>query len=402
MLQATTESRHDQEQLGRLVIGVSGASREDLKPDGLTAGEPAGSPAGGQERRPPLPDTGDSGFVDLFSGAGGFTLGFMQASLRPLVSVDVSPKVRATHERNYPDVPFVLGDLSQASVQDRVAALAGSEPMVVAGGPPCQGFSIFGKRRFTHTKGHDPHSDPRNRLVFSFVTMVARLNPRWVVMENVPGFTSLDRGSFLAQVVKDLRDLGFHQLEYRVLDAANYGVPQTRRRFVLIANRTGHIIPWPKMKYFAQPKDWQRPFRTVGEVISDLADEASYSRFTSHVPMNHRPLQAEQFEQIPEGGKLDIEALPPDLRTGYRTETVKNYSQLFRRLHRDRPSFTLVPGHNAFPVHPWLNRALTAREAGASRRSPTTSSSSEPERTSASRWGTHSPLCWQNCSRTTL
>lgn len=303
------------------------------------------------------------GFVDLFSGAGGFKLGFANAGLKPLVCADLNDSVHATHLHNYPSVPFVLGDLAQPSVQSEVVRLAGSEVFAVVGGPPCQGFSVFGKRRMASKLGLDPRTDPRNRLVFSFVDAVVRLRPRWVVMENVAGFASLDDGSFTRRVAEELKQAGYTAIEYRILNAADYGVPQNRKRFVLIANRTGHIIPWPKRKFFETPSDWQKPFRTVGEAITDLADKRSYEQFTSHSPMNHKPLQIERYKRIPEGGKLDVDNLPKALLKGYRTDRVKNFSHVFKRLHRDKPSSTLVPGHNAFPIHPWLNRALTVREA---------------------------------------
>jgi len=304
------------------------------------------------------------GFVDLFSGAGGFKLGFARAGLRPMLCADNNKKVHATHDHNYPNVPFVLGDLGLPEVQEAVVQVAGKqEPFVVVGGPPCQGFSMFGKRRMAEGLGLDPRADPRNRLVFSFVDTVAKLNPRWVVMENVAGFASLDGGWFVEQVVLELKKIGYCNVEYKILDCADYGVPQRRKRFVLIANRTGHVIPWPKRKFFENPEDWQKPFRTVGEAIGDLADEDSYRRVTCHVPMNHKPLQVERYKRIPEGGKLDIEALPEELRKGYRTDQVKNFSHVFKRLDRNKPATTMVPGHNAFPIHPWLPRSLTVREA---------------------------------------
>lgn len=312
---------------------------------------------------PSLESRDAPGFVDLFSGAGGFKIGFAKAGLRPLLCADFNKHVFATHKHNYPRVPFVLGDLGSPQVQDEVVAAVGEPPFVVVGGPPCQGFSVFGKRRLAARLGLNARDDPRNRLVFSFVDTVGRLNPRWVVMENVAGFASLDQGWFVDQVVQELKKLGYGTVEHRILDTADYGVPQRRRRFVLIANRTGHVIPWPKRKFFESPEDWQKPHRTVGQAISDLAEDDSYSRHTCHVPMNHKPLQVERYKRIPEGGKLDVDALPAELRKGYRTDVVKNFSHVFKRLHRDKPSTTLVPGHNAFPIHPWLDRALTVREA---------------------------------------
>ena len=316
----------------------------------------------------PLEPTGEreiaDGFVDLFCGAGGFTIGFTRAGWRPLLGADFNHFVAKSHHRNFPEIPFLEADLSEPEARELlIERFSGAAPGILVGGPPCQGFSIFGKRRFVNTTGYDPHKDPRNRLVFAFLDLAARLRPRWVILENVPGFANLDEGYFLRSVLQDLAKMGYSNAEARILNAAHYGVPQLRRRLVIIANRTGHVIPWPKQKFFEVPKEWQSPYRTVGEVISDLATVESLSRFSCHVPMKHKPLLVERYQHIPEGGKLDVSSLPDHLKKGYRTEKVKNYSHVFKRLHRDRPSITMVPGHNAFPIHPWLDRALTVREA---------------------------------------
>ncbi len=306
----------------------------------------------------------EKGFVDLFAGAGGFLNGFTRAGLRPLLSVDLNPNVAKTHRANYPTVPYLDGDLSKEEVREEIAKrLEGKRPFAVIGGPPCQGYSMFGKRRFINTRDYNPRDDERNKLVFAFVDCVARLKPSWVVMENVAGFKTLDEGKFKHTLISELKALGYTNLEWKILNAAEYGVPQLRKRFVLIANNTGHIIPWPKRKFFDEPKDWQKPYRTVGEAMTDLASDSSYERQTCHVPMKHKPLLVERYKYIPEGGKLDVDALPEHLQSGYRTKKVKNYSHIFKRLHRARPSLTMVPGHNAFPIHPWLDRALTVREA---------------------------------------
>lgn len=315
------------------------------------------------ELKPVAMPTGLS-FVDLFSGVGGFTVGFSRAGLTPLAAADHNSAVAAAHHLNFPEVPMISGDLSDPEVQDQiVATVGGATPFIVVGGPPCQGFSVFGRRRMAASEGRDQGRDPRNRLVLSFVDTVGKLNPQWVLMENVAGFATLSGGEFVRQVHAELTALGYDRIEHRILDAADYGVPQRRKRFVLIANRTGHVIPWPRQKYFAEPRDWQRPQRTVGEAIADLATPSSHENHTSHVPMNHKPLQVERYKTIPEGGRLDPDALPPELLEGYRTDRVKNFSHVYRRLHRSKPSLTLVPGHNAFPIHPWLNRTLTVREA---------------------------------------
>lgn len=304
------------------------------------------------------------GFIDLFCGAGGFLTGVSRAGWRPLLSVDNDAAVAKTHAANWKTVPFEGADLASVDVQNAILRrFGGDEIGMIVGGPPCQGFSIFGKRRLGLSGNYDPHGDPRNRLVFSFVALVRELQPRWFVMENVPGLRSLDKGWFLERLVEEFHKAGYRNTEWRVLNAADYGVPQLRRRLLIIGNRTGHVIPWPKPKFFESPRDWQKPWRTVGEVISDLSSPESYERFTCHVPMKHRPLLVERYTRIPEGGRLDIAALPPRLRKGYRTDQVRNYSHIYRRLDRDRPAITMVPGHNAFPVHPWLHRSLTVREA---------------------------------------
>jgi DNA (cytosine-5)-methyltransferase 1 len=303
------------------------------------------------------------GYIDLFSGAGGLTIGLRNSGLKPLLSVDWNVNAQLTHESNFPEIPFKYGDLSQVDVRkELIDTFSKTEVGIIAGGPPCQGFSMYGKRRFINTKGYEPDKDDRNKLVFSFIDIVKKIQPRWFVMENVPGLASLDEGLFLKRVLQEFRIAGYEQCEFRIINAADYGVPQLRKRLLVIGNRTGHIIPWPKRKYFQSPKEWQDSYRTVGEAIADLAEDKSYDLISCHVPMKHKPLLVERYKYIKEGERLDPSILPSHLQKGYRG-SVSNYSGVYKRLHRDFPAFTMVPGHNAFPIHPWLNRALTVREA---------------------------------------
>lgn len=344
------------EVLARSILRHSVSETKRKLPQRQTTVAPASVP-------PVQQKVSDGGFVDLFSGAGGITVGLERAGFSPLLSVDWNENATATHLHNFPHIRHKHADLSKPKVREQIVSQLETENVaILAGGPPCQGFSIFGKRRFVNTKGYEPHKDDRNKLVFAFVDLVKRIQPRWFIMENVPGLASLDGGLFLQRIIREFNAAGFDQCEYRIINTADYGVPQQRKRLLIIGNRTGHVIPWPKCKFFASPKDWQDPYRTVGEVLADLATSKSYERFTCHVPMKHKPLLVERYKYIPEGGKLDIASLPTHLTVGYRGG-VNNYSGVFKRLHRDCPAFTMVPGHNAFPIHPWLDRALTVREA---------------------------------------
>ncbi len=304
-------------------------------------------------------------FIDLFSGAGGISIGLAQAGLKPLLSADFDNDVKETHEFNFCNHDFVHGDLSCPKVKKMLTnKVNGKKVNLIAGGPPCQGFSIFGKRRFVNTKNYDPTTDPRNKLVFTFFDYVKALKPDWFIMENVAGFVSLDRGNFVIKLEEYVKKLGYKNYDYRVINTAEYGVPQKRKRFIFIGNRTGHLIPWPKPKYFEDPKDWQLPMRTVGEVITDLSEPDSKNYVANHEPMNHSAEIKERYSYVEEGKKMDVEKLPEKLKYAKFTgQKIKNFSHVYRRLDRKEPSITLVPGHNAFPIHPFLNRLITTREA---------------------------------------
>ena len=129
-------------------------------------------------------------------------------------------------------------------------------------------------------------------------------------MENVNGILNLGGGVYIDFIKKKLNKLNYKNYDYRVINTADYGVPQKRNRFILIANNTGHIIPWPKPKYFLEPKEWQLPYRTVGEAISDLAAKSSQKHFANHVPMKHSNDITERYSYVEEGKKMDVEKLP--------------------------------------------------------------------------------------------
>ncbi len=302
-------------------------------------------------------------FIDLFSGAGGIGIGFEQAGYQHVFSADFDPGVAKTFRHNN-NTPFIEGDLSDDEVFKKAKKIVGDKEIdLIVGGPPCQGFSMFGKRRFVKSKSHNPHDDIRNDLIFTYLKYVEEFNPKWFMMENVAGLLNLADGFFLEKFIERVKELGYGNFDYKVINTADYGVPQKRKRFIFIANRTGNIIPWPKPKFYAKPEDWEKPYRSINQVITGLETIKSQSKYKNHSPMKHSPEVAERFSYIKEGCKINPDDLPEKLKYSRTGNLIKSFSKVLFRLDRDQPSHTLVPGHSAFPIHPSLNRQLTVREA---------------------------------------
>jgi DNA (cytosine-5)-methyltransferase 1 len=303
-------------------------------------------------------------FADLFCGVGGFTQGLEAAGLECVLGADFDEYAVEAYRRNHTSHECLKIDLADPKNQKLVADRLKKEKVdLIVGGPPCQGFSIFGKRRFVNTKNHDLKSDKRNDLVFAYANIVIKSNAKWFIMENVPGILSAHNGSYVEEIRQYFLKHKY-KTEVKVINAADYGVPQLRKRFILFGTKTDLMIPFPKPKYFEEPESWQLPYRTVGEVLTDLANEKTLGKLKNHFAPKHSPVIVERFSYIKEGQKLDIDSLPEHLKNGTKTgKPIANYSHVFKRLHRKKPSGTIVPGHNAFPVHPTLNRTLTVREA---------------------------------------
>lgn len=184
-------------------------------------------------------------------------------------------------------------------------------------------------------------------------------------MENVKGFTNLDNGLFVEKVKKEFEKLGYKNIWCSVVCAADYGVPQERYRMFMIGNRLGIDFVPPEPTHFPIGSGKKPEYCTVGDVIMDLVGREN--EIPNHVPLQHKPIVAARYGYVKEGCKLNVDDLPPELavatRRDSKTGKVANYSHVYKRLDRKKPSTTMVPGHNAFPIHPTLNRTLTAREA---------------------------------------
>ena len=181
--------------------------------------------------------------------------------------------------------------------------------------------------------------------------MLNYLKPKFFLMENVQGLLTRDKGRIFEEIKETFKKTGY-EFNYVILNAADYGVPQIRNRVFFFGNRVGVKMEPPSPCYDGTD---EHPYKTVGEAIGDLADLPDDLDF-NHVALKHGEINLRRYALIPEGGRLPEDQLPEEL---YR----KNFGNTFKRLHRDKPSLTMVPGHNAFPIHPWLNRSLTVREA---------------------------------------
>lgn len=192
--------------------------------------------------------------VDLFAGAGGMSLGFEQAGFDVAACVELDPIHCATHEFNFPQTKVICASVADISGDEirRRAGLGSRNIDVVFGGAPCQGFSMIGKRAF---------DDPRNRLVYHFVRIVKELDASYFVFENVKGLTVGEHKKFLNEIVEEFSACGYDVLlPWKVLNAAEYGVPQDRRRLFLMGAKRG----------FELPRYPQQPFRKPGSAQGNL------------------------------------------------------------------------------------------------------------------------------------
>lgn len=287
--------------------------------------------------------------VDLFSGAGGLELGFEQAGYDVVFATDFDEHCEKVHLLNRPNIPFLRADIHNLD-EETLSQYIHEDIDVLVGGPPCQGFSTIGKRISSDpTKRYQ--SDPRNTLFKEYIRILKYIKPKFFLMENVEGLMTRDKGTIFEEIKRTFKETGY-EFNYIVLNAADYGVPQMRNRIFFYGNRVGIKMEPPTATH---SEDGKTPWETVGKAIGDLADKGD-DKEINHVALKHGEINIQRYKLIPEGGRLPEHSLPPEL---YR----KNFGNTFKRLHRNKPSLTMVPGHNAFPIHPWLDRSLTVREA---------------------------------------
>jgi DNA (cytosine-5)-methyltransferase 1 len=323
--------------------------------------------------------------ADLFSGAGGLSLGLDQAGFRTVVGVDHYAEAVETHRHHFPglSVDWDLGDVSR--IEELAACLSAVGVDLIAGGPPCQPFSKAGRSGIRHAVRNglrDPH-DQRRDLWRSFVEVIRLVMPSAVLMENVPDM-ALDREMFILRaIVEELESLGY-SVEERVVDTSLYGVPQFRQRLILVALRGETAFRWP-----AEAEHQDRLLNVIGDMpeveggyrppggaagwIRYDGPQTSFQRFIREgVPAGD---ENKLFDHITRPVRPDDEAafdlMDTDTRYSQLPEEVKRYrddifDDKYKRLDENNLSRTItahIAKDGYWYIHPRQNRTITVREA---------------------------------------
>lgn len=314
--------------------------------------------------------------VDLFSGAGGFTEGFKKAGrFETLLAVDSDQQAVKTFTHNHPEINAICEDVTNLSTTI-LAALIKKKVDVIIGGPPCQGFSLAGRRL---------PDDPKNQLFREYVRIVKTLNPEIIIFENVVGIVSMQSGLVLEAICEEFSAIGY-SVAFDVLNAADYGVAQARPRFILIGRRSGGQVRMPDAshKMFSENTTIDlfdtelKNHVSVKEALFDLPkinqgegeeeqvftvepkneyQVATRGERMKNILFNHRATKhseeiIKRYDHMPQGG--DIRSLPEELRT--------KKNNVFR-LSDNLPARTITCNFRTDIIHPWLPRGLTVREA---------------------------------------
>lgn len=304
--------------------------------------------------------------LDLFSGAGGFSYGLEQnKNFETVVSLDFDKYAIETFSKNFPNTVAIHGDITDESIKNQIINISRKKKVnMIIGGPPCQGFSLKGKNL-----GID---DPRNFLFLEYLDIVSKLKPEVFIIENVKNLLKSEKGYFLEQIVEKFSSIGYI-LNYGVLNSKYYGVPQSRERAIIIGSLS-RCVPLPEGK---------NKIVTVREAISDLSylnsgegiNESKYEKDAeseyqlkrrnnqtlvyNHFATNHSKIALKKLSLIPP--EKDKSYLPKEYHGK------QKFSTTWSRLEWDNVSPTIdtrfdTPS-NGRNSHPFLNRAITPREA---------------------------------------
>jgi len=315
--------------------------------------------------------------IDLFSGCGGMSLGFSWAGFKSVIATDIDINCQETYKTNFPDTNFICKPISEIQFHEIEGYIIDNPIDVVIGGPPCQGFSLANKNR---NKTKDP---PRNKLFYEYLKFIEWINPKAFVMENVKGLLSMHKGEVIKLILDEFRKAGRgYSVDFKVLRASDYGVPQHRDRVIIIGirNDLGKIPLFPE-------KTTKGPI-SVLQAVDDLpvinagegsevmeyssSPNNSYQEFIrnhslfvhNHIAMKHTKRLIERFKAIKHGESLvDVwEEHGSVMRGNPEIKSSVKFGQNNQRLFGDRPAPTIAASFQSNFIHPILDRNFTARE----------------------------------------
>lgn len=300
--------------------------------------------------------------IDIFSGAGGLSIGAINAGIKVTHAIEKEPYTAKTFKSNHPNVEVITDDIGNINT----SALKLKKTFIIFGGPPCQGFSTSN----TKTRNNE---NKNNSLFIEFVRFVKELNPEWFLFENVEGISKFNKGKTVKEICSSFEKLGY-KISFEILSAADYGVPQKRNRFIMVGNRIGIDFQFPKA---------ENHFVTVAQAINDLPvlvngqkeDTLPY-RFK---PSNYaKKLRGEsqyalqnyvsrnqdyvinRYKYIKPGENWS--AIPARLMKNYKN--ISNcHSGIYKRLDPKQPSIVISNYRKNMLIHPYQDRGLSVREA---------------------------------------
>ena len=304
--------------------------------------------------------------IDLFSGAGGMSVGAEHAGVKVVIAVEKDKRAGNTYRLNHPRTHLIQSDIRGVKELPTTAVL-GDEPVVVFGGPPCQGFSTSNQR----TRSAD---NPHNWLFEHYIRLVAQIRPDWVIFENVTGIIETEGGMFVDQVVSSFERFGYTVTSF-VLNAKHFGVPQSRSRFFAIASRHGITVSKPSVKKevvtvkealddlpILEPgaKNCKLPYRTKASFhfAKRMRGQLRFSH--NHLVSTNNSAVLARYPYIPQGGNW--EDIPTELMTNYK-DARRCHTGIYRRLKEDGVSVVIGNYRKNMLIHPTQHRGLSVREA---------------------------------------
>lgn len=305
--------------------------------------------------------------VDVFSGAGGMSIGAALAGIDVKYAIENDPFAAATYSANHAGTIMLNQDVRMVNVTN-MPDLNPSIPIVLFGGPPCQGFSTSNQK--TRTSANE-----NNWLFVEYMRFVKELEPEWVVFENVKGLKETEGGVFL----RNIQD-AFKKLKYKtstfILNATDYGVPQRRERLFVIGSRRGVSVKEPeKVRDEVVTVDQaidDLPFLENGASVNVLPYRTTpHSRFSklmrgeldecaNHLLTRNASHILARYPHVPQGGNW--QDIPDELMLNYADKS-RCHTGIYHRLYGDKPSIVVGNFRKNMLIHPWQHRGLSVREA---------------------------------------